>query len=158
MGKPGPYVAVALSPDGTRAFVSRYTVQDQRLALWLLDILRGTGTRFELDPSADNEAAVWAPDGRSIIFASCRAGHGLDIYEKQMGGAADAQALIEDHGWKTPLSWSPDGRFLLYTSIGGKTNGDLWVLPLEGHQKPVPFLRTEFRTGRRCTTSISIES
>jgi Tol biopolymer transport system component/tRNA A-37 threonylcarbamoyl transferase component Bud32 len=147
MGKPGPYVAVALSPDGTRAFVSRYTLPDQRLALWLLDISRGTSTRFELDPSADNQAAVWAPDGRSIIFASCRAGQSLDIYEKQMSGAAEARALIKSNDWKTPLSWSPDGRFLLYATMGGKTNGDLWVLPLEGRQKPVPFLRTEFDEG-----------
>jgi eukaryotic-like serine/threonine-protein kinase len=145
VGKPGPYVAVALSPDGTRAFVSRYTLPGQRLALWLLDISRGTSTRFELDRSADNQAAVWAPDGRSIVFASCRPGHGMDIYEKQMTGAADPQVLIK-RGWTTPLSWSPDGRFLLYAS-GGNTNRDLWVLPLEGHQEPVPFLRTEFDEG-----------
>jgi len=150
VGKPGPYVAVTLSPDGTRAFVSKYTLPDQHLALWLLDISRGTSTRFELDPSADNTAAVWAPDGRSIIFASWRAGQNMDIYEKQMSGAADAQALIKSNEWKIPLSWSPDGRFLLYESFGGKTSGHLWVLPLEGHQKPVPFLRTEFdeRDGR----------
>jgi len=158
VGKTGPYLDLALSPDGTRAFVSRYTLPDQHQALWLLDVSRGTSTRFELDPSTDNMGAVWAPDGRSFIFGSDRAGHMMDLYRKQVSGPADAEALVKSNEWKTPSSWSPDGRFLLYVSEGGQTNGDLWVLPLEGHQKPVPFLRTEFRTGRRCTTSISIES
>ncbi|MGO9012446.1 MAG: protein kinase domain-containing protein [Bryobacteraceae bacterium] len=150
VGKPGVFGEVALSPDGTRALVSRYTLADQLLALWLLDTSRGTSTRFELDASTNNMGAVWAPDGRSIIFGSARAGHMMDIYKKQMSGAADAEVLVKSNEWKTPSSWSPDGRFLLYVSEGGKTSGDLWVLPLEGHQKPVPFLRTEFdeRQGR----------
>jgi len=150
VGKPGPYGEVALSPDGTRALVSRYTLPDQLLALWLLETSRGTSTRFELDSSTHNMGAVWAPDGRSIIFGSARAGHMGDIYKKQMSGAADVEALVKSNEWKTPSSWSPDGRFLLYVSDGGERNGDLWVLPLEGHQKPVPFLRTEFdeREGR----------
>ncbi len=74
----------------------------------------------------------------------------MGIYKKQVSGAADAEVLVKSNEWTTPSSWSPDGRFLLYVSEGGKTSGDLWVLPLEGHKKPVPFLRTEFdeRQGR----------
>jgi len=48
---------------------------------------RGTSTRYELGASADTESAVWAPDGRSIIFSSGRAGQMEDIYEKELGGA-----------------------------------------------------------------------
>jgi Tol biopolymer transport system component len=42
------------------------------------------------------------------------------------------------------VSWSADGRFLLYSSVGGETKSDLWVLPLEGDQKRVPFAQTKF--------------
>lgn len=42
-------------------------------------------------------------------------------------------------------SWSHDGRFLLYAVYDAKTNWDIWVLPLEGDKKPVPFLVTEFK-------------
>ena len=52
--------------------------------------------------------------------------------------------MVKSNEAKFPLSWSPDGRFLLYSSVGGGTKGDLWVLPLEAGRKPVPFLRTEF--------------
>jgi dipeptidyl aminopeptidase/acylaminoacyl peptidase len=32
----------------------------------------------------------------------------------------------------------------LYSELDSKTKSDLWVLPLEGDRKPIPFLRTEF--------------
>ena len=45
---------------------------------------------------------------------------------------------------KTATSISPDGRFLLYHAVDSKTKADLWVLPLEGGQKPFAFLQGEF--------------
>jgi len=46
---------------------------------------------------------------------------------------------------KYTSSWSPDGRYLMYTTSGAKTGLDLSVLPLEGEKKPFPFLQTEFQ-------------
>jgi eukaryotic-like serine/threonine-protein kinase len=142
VGQLGTYTSVALSPDGTRAFVSR--IGSGGTALWQLDLSRGTSTRFELDPSVAADVPVWAPDGRSIIFASSRAGEMMDIYKKQLTGSADAEAMLKSSEWKTPRSWSPDGRFLLYVTEGSVTKYKLWVLPLEAGRKPVPFLRTQF--------------
>ena len=47
---------------------------------------------------------------------------------------------------KFPLSWSPDGRFLLYAAVPGSptTGNDLMVLPLVGGRKPFPYLQTRF--------------
>jgi eukaryotic-like serine/threonine-protein kinase len=109
----------------------------------LLDISRGTATRFDLNPS-EAESAVWAPDGRRIIFGSIRTGQMNDLYQMNLNDAANAAAVIKSNESKAPLSWSSDGRFLLYGSVGGGTKNDLWVLPLEAGRKPVPFLRTEF--------------
>ncbi len=142
VGQPGPYGSLALSPDGTQAVVSR-VAPDLSQSLWLLNISRGTTTRFDLNPS-EAEIAVWAPDGRSIIFSSIQAGKMNDLYEMKLTGGAGAVEMIKSNEAKFPLSWSPDGRFLLYESVGGQTNHDLWLLPLEGSRKPVPFLRTEF--------------
>jgi serine/threonine protein kinase/Tol biopolymer transport system component len=142
VGQLGTYTSVALSPDGARAFVSR--IGSGGTALWQLDLSRGTSTRFELDPSVADDLAVWAPDGRSIIFASSRAGEMMDIYKKQLTGSADAEAMFKSSEWKTPRSWSPDGRFLLYVTEGSVTKYKLWLLPLEAGRKPVPFLRSQF--------------
>jgi Tol biopolymer transport system component len=144
VGSPAPYVNVALSPDGTEALMSKAEA-DLSLSPWMVDMSRGTSTRFELGGSADAESAVWAPSGgRSIIFSSARPGQMEDIYEKQVGGAGDPQELFRSNEAKRALSWSPDRRFLLYLSIGGERKFKLWVLPLQGDRKPLPLLGTKF--------------
>jgi Tol biopolymer transport system component len=50
-------------------------------------------------------------------------------------------------GDKYATSSSQDGRFLLYTAKDPETKSDLWVLPLQGDRKPIPFLRTKFNEG-----------
>jgi len=44
------------------------------------------------------------------------------------------------------LSWSPDGRFILYATFlsSPQTGADLFVLPLFGDRKAHPFLQTPF--------------
>jgi dipeptidyl aminopeptidase/acylaminoacyl peptidase len=41
-------------------------------------------------------------------------------------------------------AWSPDGRFLVFEQADPVTGWDLWLLPLEGERKPIPYLRTPF--------------
>ena len=44
---------------------------------------------------------------------------------------------------KTPLDWSRDGKFLLFTQRGERYRQlGLWVLPMEGDRKPIPYLVT----------------
>ena len=149
VGIPGPYDTASLSPDGTRAIVSRITDQGNQ-ALWQLDMSRGTSTPLELDPLTNGQQAVWSPDGGSIIFSSSVPGRMGDIYEKRKSRAAGPEELIRSNEWKFPLSWSHDGRFLLYVSIGGGRTAKLWVLPLQGDRKPLPFLRSEFAQSDGC--------
>ena len=103
---------------------------------------RGLKTRFTFDP-ADNGRSIWSPDGSRLVFNSRRKGH-LDLYQKASSGAGAEEVLLEDNLDKFPLSWSPDGRFLLYSSARCKTGSHLFVLPLFGDRKPVPFLQTPF--------------
>jgi Tol biopolymer transport system component len=142
VGVPAPYFKLALSPDGTQALMSRLEA-DLPFSSWMVDLSRGTTARYELG-APDLQAAVWAPDGRSIIFSSARAGQMADLYEKKLDGPVDAEPLVSSNEWKFPLSWSPDARFLLYVSVGGETGDKLWVLPLQGDRTPVPLLRSEF--------------
>ena len=87
---------------------------------------------------------VWSADGSSVIFDSVRAGE-VNLYLKLASGAGDERLLLKSSdGYKYATSSSRDGRFLLYTVENPKTKSDLWVLPLNGDHKPIPFLRTEF--------------
>jgi Protein kinase domain/WD40-like Beta Propeller Repeat len=52
----------------------------------------------------------------------------------------------EDNLDKVPVSWSPDGRFILYRTTNAAASG-LFVFPLSGDRKPYPFLKTQFNEG-----------
>lgn len=46
---------------------------------------------------------------------------------------------------KSPLDWSPDGRFILFGVGAFQATTDLWVSPLFGDRKAFPFRQTPFR-------------
>ncbi len=138
MGEPSDFLAAALSPDGTRVAFSQFGGQNIG-DLWLLDAARGTSTPFTFGLVPGN--AVWSPDGSRIIFSSSTRGN---LYQKLTSGERHEEVLLKSGANLLPTSWSSDGRFLLYAAADPKTKSDLWVLPLGGDKKPVPFLRTEF--------------
>jgi Tol biopolymer transport system component len=64
---------------------------------------------------------------------------------KAADGSGDEKMLLSGPSLiQVPSSWSPDGKFLAYFSIGTETGRDIWILPLTGDQKPRPFLQTKF--------------
>lgn len=131
-----------LSPDEQRAAVSIVDPQNGNSDIWLYEVARGLKTRFTVDP-ADDRSPVWSPDGSRIVFSSNRKDH-VDLYQKSASGIGSDELLLESELDKYPTSWSPDGRFLLYSTVDPKTKLDLWVLPLGEDRKPFPFLQTEF--------------
>ncbi len=144
VAEPDRYNNMALSPDGRRVAVSRTDPENTpNWDVWLLDIGRNTSTRLTHE-QVRATFPVWSADGSSIIFDSMRAGE-VNLYLKLASGAGDERLLLKSSdGYKYATSSSRDGRFLLYTVINLKTKSDLWVLPLNGDHKPIPFLRTEF--------------
>ena len=129
-----------LAPDSRRVAVTR-TVQGN-VDVWLIEVGRGVASRFTFDANIDAEP-LWSPDGRRVVFRSTRNGVG-DLFEKPASGAGNEQPLLVTPENKTPLAWSPDGRFLLYATENPKTGADLWALPLVGERKPFPVVQTPF--------------
>jgi eukaryotic-like serine/threonine-protein kinase len=138
-GDPGNYGTVAFSPDGTRAALSGGN-SGQASSIWLLDLHPGTSARFVFG-STSNANPVWAPDGSRIVFSSSPDG-AFDLYQEPANRAKDAEVLLKTDEDKYASGWSPDGRLLLYTLYNAKTKGDIWLLPLDGDRKPLPFLVT----------------
>jgi Tol biopolymer transport system component len=140
--EPGDYQNPALSPDGRQLAVTKGRPLDTATNIWLLDFARGASTRLTFGSLAEN-SPVWAPDGSRIVFSSNRDGP-FDLYQKPASGGKGEEVLFKSSADKAATSWSPDGRFLLYSVRNPKTKSDIWVLPLFGDRKPVPFLETEF--------------
>jgi eukaryotic-like serine/threonine-protein kinase len=141
LGDPAAYRSAEFSPDGKRASVSILEEAGKGEDIWLYDVARGLRTRFTFGPA--NYFAVWSPDGSRIVFASRRKGS-IDLYQKPSSGAGSEEVLLEDNLDKYPDSWSPDGRFVLFESLGSSRSSELFVLPLTGDRKPFPLLPTQF--------------
>ena len=111
------------------------------LDIWLMDNARTTRVTFD---AAIDYFPVWSPDGARMVFRSNRTDQ-ADLYEKGLSGAGVEERFVASNQLKTPLSWSSDGRFLLYLSLDPQTNVDLWVVPMVGEHTPSVFLKTPFR-------------
>jgi len=138
VGPDGAYRGPDLAPDGKRLAVHRH---DEITSpgrpgggdVVLFDSRPGPGTRLTAGNSEGVEHAmpIWSPDGIWIVFGSTRNGKG-GLYMKRADGSGAEELLIESETSKVPMSWSPDGGYVVYWSPGDIQ----WILPLTGNRKP----------------------
>jgi eukaryotic-like serine/threonine-protein kinase len=141
VGNPGD-VAPALAPNGTRASVTRLDGQGARTDVWLLELARGTASRFTFSPE-NGFKAIWSPDGSQVAFSASREGP-FNLYQKAAGGVGEPELLVKSDLDKYTFDWSADGRWLCYGSSTSKAKLQLWMLPFHGDRKPFPLMQTEF--------------
>ena len=144
VGSPGQYSELWQSPDGKRVTFGR--AESQQVGdIWLLDLARGTMTRFTFDAAAE-ASPVWSGDGSRIFFSSNRDGGKFGLYQKISSGAGSDELLFKSENNSYADDWfsGKDGELLLYETEITKSRFDLWVLPLSGDRKPYPFLQTDF--------------
>ncbi len=144
-GEPAARDELSLSPDGTRVAEGRVNERGTWV-VWLLDLARGANTRLTFDGAGAGNG-TWSPDGAQIAYAP-GGGQSADLFRKPANGAGQAELLLHSAETKTPMDWSHDGRSLLFSQRGNGTGLDLWVLPMEGDHKPVPYLVTPFSEGQ----------
>ena len=138
VGPAGEFMNVALSNDGGRLAVDRFDAQP---GIWLLDIARGSVTRSTFGAIYES-TPVWAPDGRSFVFASAR-DTPPNLFLKRLDASED-ERLFRNTLQTFPQSWSPDGQSIAHVVVDPKMRADIWLLPLSGNRQPAPFLQTSF--------------
>jgi hypothetical protein len=118
------YDQLALSHDGTRAATH---IEAGQRDVWVFDLARNSNTRLTFDPSSDDDP-VWSPDGSQIAY--CSGGGNSTIQRQAANGTGEPEVLIQNKSTACPQDWSRDGKYLLYSTLGGGAGGtDLWVLP-----------------------------
>jgi Tol biopolymer transport system component len=135
VGDPANYQNPELSPDGKRLVFQRADPA-AGLDLWIMELLRGTTTRFTSNPQAD-VVPVWSPDGSQIVYAS---GRRFDLFRKSSSGIGEEEMLLTADDATRPTDWSRDGRFIVYQK-GTSTEGRLFILPLFGDRQTFPLSR-----------------
>jgi len=147
VGVVGDYPDFRLSPNGQMLAVSLVDIRMWNPDLWLIDLTRGSPSRFTIGPAL-SATPLWSPEGTRILFRTNRNG-ATELYEKSAGGGGNEEPTvtlemqlasgIESPNF-VPSDWSPDGRYLI-AHVPSKTTGyDLWLVPLGADKKPIKFL------------------
>ena len=136
VGREGVYLDLRLSPDEKRLAA---TVVDPRTGLydvWVTDLARGAPTRFAL--SGLNQNPIWSPDGTRIVYRSLRASNAEFCLKSAAGGGSE-ETIFSDSVQlavrainPVATDWSPDGRYLIYSTLTPALGYDLWLLPVTG--------------------------
>ncbi len=143
VGPEGPYRGVSLSPDGRQIAVHRHDGDGGDI--WLIDVARGTPSRFTADGTQENSSPAWSHDGTRLAFSSMRDGK-PSLYAKAANSSGVEERLFEASSARSvqALNWAPDDRSLLFAMPGLKTSSDIWRLPFAGDRQPVALLQSAF--------------
>jgi Tol biopolymer transport system component len=135
----GVYRGAEVSPDGSRIAVHKHETAGGDI--FVIEP-RGATTQLTFDASRHNSMPVWSPDGSKIVYSSLQKGK-WGLYQTLSNGSGTEELLYESDLPKAPMSWSTDGKRLVFWVQDPKTAGDLWVLTLDD-KKAAPFLATPF--------------
>ena len=127
---------VALSPDGKMAAATKRSSTESDI--WLLDLVRGSASRFTFDPRSEIRPS-WSPDGKRIAYAMTAPPY-FDIYLKDAAGLSNPEPLLRN---AVAGDWSRDGRWILAAQNQDRTLA-LVAVPLTGEHKPVTVVSSEF--------------
>jgi Tol biopolymer transport system component len=116
---PGVYQTPRISPDGTHlAFV---TDDGKEPSVWVYD-LAGTSSARRLTIGGRNRAPVWSADGQRLFFQSDRGGDASVFWQRADGtGTAERLTTAAAGEQHVPETASPDGKYLLFATITGKS-------------------------------------
>jgi Tol biopolymer transport system component len=128
-----------LSPDGRRLVQDRPTAGD-RGDLWVFDLVRRTSERLT-SSAADEESAIWSPDGREVAYAANPRGV-FDLYRISATTGARETTLLTSSRDKRPEDWSADGRYIVFVQSTAERGDDLWLLDLSRPNEPMALVES----------------
>jgi Tol biopolymer transport system component len=124
---------IALARGGRRVAFGQGRPPD----IWTVALPGGAPSRFTFGPAPGWSYPIWSPDGIELAYTTFDL-VGLPRYElrrRRADRAGSEETLVNAPTTLYAWDWSPDGGSLLY----GDDAADLWLLPLAGDRKPVPF-------------------
>jgi Tol biopolymer transport system component len=141
-GPPAAYRGVEVSPDGMRIAAHSHDAKGGNI---VVIEPRGSVTSLTFDATHHNSSPVWSPKGDRIVYAALASGK-WGLYQVLSNGSGTEEKVYESEAPKAPMSWSPDGKRIVFWVQDPKNSGDLWVLTLDekGDKKAAPLISTPF--------------
>lgn len=118
--------------DTRIVFEGRFFKPESTTNIWMLDI--ATGELTQLTHGNSDTRPSWSPDGTKIIFGRATtdtSGDGnvtvsdfADIYVLDITSGKEMNITNSPESGEFNFAWSPDGEWMVYTSIRRDVNGD----------------------------------
>lgn len=131
----GDHWSFAYSPDGGQLGVVRADEDGVRLVIAAAD---GSSPRIVGAPASFISAPVWAPDSRSVYFASSASGQ-FGLHVATIGDSVVVSRIAPEHAVAIPGSAHAEEGLLFTVFAGG--GGDQYRIP-PGGGDPAPILAT----------------
>jgi Tol biopolymer transport system component/DNA-binding winged helix-turn-helix (wHTH) protein len=125
----------SLSADGAHLVYEGLGVPDGDRGIWIARI-DGTNVRrvFEKQFNFAGAPAV-SPDSRSIVFFQSEGGPMGDLWVTPAFGGPARRLTFDEAEAGTP-TWTPDGRFIIFSSVRAGSS-TLWRIPADGGEPEV---------------------
>jgi Tol biopolymer transport system component len=121
-----------IAPDGSQIAVSARDGEVNDRDIWIHDVVSGN-KRVVAPAKGNDNFPVWSPDGKQIIFTSSRLGN-YELYRKDLDPDRPEVLLLRKEAAQYPRSWSPTGKWLLFTHADIKRDLLLWRI---GEDEPI---------------------
>ena len=138
---PASYLYPRISPDGHTLAVE---IEGPNHDFYLYDFERTVLSKVTTDGLSHNP--VWSPDGARLAYRSWQAG-GMTMWWMRADRSGTGERLDPSGTRQSPVSFSPDGRFLAFDQKDPETRDDAWVLPLDRKGAARGIARTPFGEG-----------
>jgi serine/threonine-protein kinase len=151
---PGYYDSFALSRDGSSLAVTRRNTSGDNSDIWVWSRERRTFSRITFEPGT-HESPLWTPDGRSIVYTTCRTG--CSLYIRPSDGTGSAEPVLDPAEASQRVQvfangWTPDGR-LLFEELRQSGDWDVNIVSLGAGQAPQGLLTSAVHREGAATVS-----
>ncbi len=123
-----------MSPDGGRVTVH---LDADTPDVIVIDLRRHNQVRLTFGKSPSIRP-MWSGDGKWVLFRSDV--DGPAIYRKSSDGGGSIERVTPVAGDGSVHAVTPDGRTIIYAQISRDTARDLWMVDVEGKEKPQPLV------------------
>lgn len=131
-----PAVSLRLAPHGERvAYVSGPALADDHGRV-LISRLDGTGRVLVTPRDGTYTGLAWSPQGDKLAFGELVDKANAEIWVVDANGSGRLHIFsyaieLPDPNIALSITWSPDGRHLIFGTNAGRSTGPLWLATLE---------------------------
>jgi eukaryotic-like serine/threonine-protein kinase len=138
---PASYLYPRISPNGQSLAVE---IEGPSHDFYFYDFARTVLSKVTTDGMS--HAPVWSPDGTQVAFRSWKTG-GMTMWLMPADRSSAPTRLDPSGSRQSPVSFSPDGKFLSFDQKDPQTRDDVMVLPLGGDRKPLAVAQSKSLEG-----------